>query len=223
MSKALFENGFKPSLGEEIANSISHGIGALVALVGGPILISAAAHNGDFAALVGTIIFVCTAFILYLTSTLYHSLAINRAKSVFQILDHSAIFLLIAGTYTPFALGILKGSLGWALFATVWGLACIGVVLKALRKVRYPWVSTSLYVGMGWLGVFVAKPLFATVPTISLLWLAIGGICYTGGVVFFIYDERIRYYHFVWHIFVLAGTIAHFISIFYAFKDPAGV
>ncbi len=149
---------------------------------------------------------------LYLTSTLYHALPRNRAKRVLQVLDHSAIFLLIAGTYTPFTLGVLHGALGWTLFSLVWGLAAAGVVLKAVDGIRSPILSTGLYLVMGWLVLIAARPLWLHMPLPGLLWLLAGGLAYTTGVAFFAM-ERVRYSHFVWHLFVLAGTACHFLAV----------
>jgi hemolysin III len=150
--------------------------------------------------------------LLYLTSTLYHALPRSRAKRVFRVLDHSAIFLLIAGTYTPFTLGVLHGTWGWALLGLVWGFAILGVVLKAVGGVRYPRLSTCLYLGMGWLILIAVKPLWLRVPPAGLLWLLAGGIAYTAGVALFA-AQRFRYTHFLWHLFVLAGTACHFIAV----------
>ncbi len=201
------------SLGEEIANSVSHGVGFLAALVALPVLIVGALPHGT-AAVVGAIVFAATAALLYLTSTLYHALAPNRAKRVFQILDHGAIYLLIAGTYTPFTLGVLRGPWGWTLFGLIWALAIAGVVLKSTAGIRYPRLSTALYVGMGWLILVAAKPLWQGVPGWGIFWLVAGGVAYTAGVGFYA-AERLRYGHFVWHLFVLTGTFCHFIAVLY--------
>ncbi|HLQ27157.1 MAG TPA: hemolysin III family protein [Acidiferrobacterales bacterium] len=202
------------SLGEEIANSVSHGVGLAAALIAAPFLLVAVARHGSGAVIVGAGIFVGTMVLLYLTSTLYHALAENRAKHVFQVLDHSAIFLLIAGTYTPFTLGVLRGPWGWALFGLVWGLAVVGMVLKAVGGVRYPVLSTFLYLGMGWLALIAIRPLWLYLPLAGLLWLVAGGAAYTVGVAFFALDERVRYAHFVWHLFVMAGTACHFVAVY---------
>jgi channel protein, hemolysin III family len=201
------------SLGEEIANSVSHGVGLLAAVAAAPVLVVAAVQRGGAAGIVGASIFAATMVLLYLTSTLYHALPRNRAKRVFQVLDHGAIYLLIAGTYTPFTLGVLRGTWGWTLFGLVWGLALIGVVLKAVGGVRYPTLSTCLYLAMGWLALIAVKPLWLHVPMWGLFWLLTGGIAYTMGVAFFAADKRVRYSHFVWHLFVIAGTACHFIAI----------
>jgi hemolysin III len=200
------------SLGEEIANSVSHGLGLLVALAAFPVLVIAAHQRGDAAGIVGASVFATAVVLLYLTSALFHALPRCRAKRVFQILDHSAIYLLIAGTYTPFTLGVLRGDWGWTLFGLVWGLAVVGTVLKALGGVRYTTVSTWVYLAMGWLILIAADTAWALVPTWGLFWLLAGGIAYTAGAVFFM-AERIRYFHFVWHLFVVAGTACHFIAV----------
>ena len=201
------------SLGEEIANSISHGIALLAAVSATPFLIIAAVDRGGIADIVGASVFAATMLLLYLTSTLYHALPRNKAKRVFQILDHGAIYLLIAGTYTPFTLGVLRGAWGWTLFGLVWGLALAGILLKAIGGVRYPTLSTCLYLAMGWLVLIAVKPLWLLVPSWGLFWLLAGGIAYTVGVAFFVIDERIRYSHFVWHLFVIAGTTCHFFAV----------
>lgn len=199
------------SRGEELANSISHGTGFLAALIALPVLVLGAGRDGP-AALVGAGVFAATVALLYLTSTLYHALAPNRAKRVFQILDHGAIYLLIAGTYTPFTLGVLRGPWGWTLFGLIWALAGAGIVLKAVGGVRHPRLSTGLYLAMGWLILAAAKPLWHAMPGWGLLWLAAGGVAYTAGVGFYAASRR-RYAHFVWHLFVLAGTACHVIAV----------
>ena len=205
------------SLGEEIANSVSHGLGFLAALAAAPVLIVMAAGRGGAAAVVGASVFAATMLLLYFTSALSHVLPGGNAKRVFRTLDHGAIFLLIAGTYTPFTLGVLRGSWGWTLFGLVWGLALAGVVLKAVGGMRYPRLSTSLYLGMGWIALIAIRPLWTHLPAWGLFWLLAGGVAYTLGVVFFASDERIRYHHFVWHLFVIAGTSCHFVAVlFYA-------
>lgn len=199
------------SRGEELANSISHGAGFLAALIALPVLVVGAVGHGA-AAIVGAAVFATTMVLLYLTSTLYHALAQNRAKRVFRVLDHGAIYLLIAGTYTPFTLGILRGPWGWTLFACIWALAVAGIVLKAVRGVRDPRLSTGLYVAMGWLILVAAKPLWDAMPGWGLFWLAAGGVAYTAGVGFYAAD-RLRYAHFVWHLCVLAGTACHVVAV----------
>ena len=200
------------SLGEEIANSVSHGAGFLAALIALPLLVHAAVPHGA-AGVVGAVVFATTVALLYLTSTLYHALAWNRAKRVFKILDHGAIYLLIAGTYTPFTLGRLRGPWGWTLFGIVWALAVAGVVFKSMGGARYHRLSTGLYVAMGWLVIIAAKPLWNAMPAWGLFWLAAGGVMYTAGVGFYAASRRVRYAHFVWHLFVLAGTACHFVAV----------
>jgi hemolysin III len=200
------------SLGEEIANSVSHGTGFLAALIAFPVLLLNANRHG-WLAIVGAAVFAATMALLYLTSTLYHALAPNRAKRVFQILDHGAIYLLIAGTYTPFTLGVLRGPWGWTLFGLIWALAVAGVVLKSVGGVGHPRLSTVLYLAMGWLILIAAKPLWQAMSAWGLFWLAAGGIAYTAGVAFYAADQRMKYAHFLWHLFVLAGTGCHFIAV----------
>jgi len=200
------------SLGEEIANSVSHGVGLLAAVAAAPVLVLSAVRQGGAAQIAGASVFAAATVLLYLTSTLYHALPINRAKCVFQVLDRAAIFLMIAGTYTPFTLGVLRGTWGWTLFGLVWSLALAGVVLTAVRGVRYPKLSTCLYLAMGWLILIAVKPLWLRVPAWGLFWLLAGGIAYTVGVVFYA-AKRVCYSHFVWHLFVITGTACHFIAV----------
>lgn len=201
------------SRGEEIANSISHGLGLVAALVATPILVSRALRRGDTAFIVGVSVFATTMVLLYLASTVYHSLPIGRVKQVFRVIEHSAIFLLIAGTYTPFTLGALRGVWGWTLLGLVWGLASVGVALKASRRMPHPIVTTSLYMLMGWLIVIAINPLFDRVARSGLRWLLAGGVAYTAGVAFFAAGSRLRYGHFIWHLFVMAGTACHYLAV----------
>ena len=200
------------SRGEEIANAVSHGVGFLAALAAAPILIVAAIHRGDTAGVVGASIFGATVVLLYLSSTLYHAMPRSRAKTVFRIMDHGAIYLLIAGTYTPFTLGVLRGGWGWTLLGIVWSLAIAGVVLESVGRVRYPTLSTGVYLAMGWLLVVAAKPLWLGMPRWGLFWLIAGGVAYTAGVGFFA-AKRIPFGHLIWHLFVLTGTTCHFIAV----------
>ncbi len=197
--------------GEEIANSVSHGIGFLAAVAVTPLLVVAAIPHGA-GSIVGVSIFAVTMAALYLTSTLYHALPRARAKRVFRVLDHGAIFLLIAGTYTPFTLGILRGGWGWALFGAIWGLALAGVIFKVVVAFRYPKIATAIYVAMGWLALIAVQPLWQRMPLQGFLWLLAGGLAYTGGVAFYA-AKRVRYSHFVWHLCVLAGTTCHFFAV----------
>ena len=202
------------SLGEELANSISHGFGLLAGLIGAPILVLAAWRGGDPYFFIGAAVFSAAMLLVYLGSTLYHAWPRGTIKSVFQVIDHSAIFLLIAGTYTPFTLGPLRGAWGWAMLGLVWALAIFGVILKSVHGTeRRKKLSLTLYLGMGWLILVAFRPVLLHVPLPSLAWLVAGGIAYTAGVFFFI-NERRRFTHFVWHLFVLLGTTCHFFAIF---------
>ena len=212
MAKTLVSHERTQTRGEEIANSVSHGVGFLAAVAASPVLIFSAVQHGSSARIVGASVFAFTMLLLYITSTLYHTLASNKAKRVFQVLDHGAIFLLIAGTYTPFTLGVLRGAWGWTLFGIVWGIAVVGVVLKSIGGVRYQKLSTILYLAMGWIIIIAVKPLYLNMPSWGLFWLLAGGAAYTAGVGFYAAD-RIRYAHFIWHLFVIAGTACHFIAV----------
>jgi hemolysin III len=200
------------SQGEEIANTISHGVALVAAVVSVPFLV-VSARQQSAASFAGTMVFAATMVLLYLASTLYHAVPTGRTKRVFLKLDHGAIYLFIAGTYTPFALGALSGALGWSLFGVVWLLAAIGITLKALDRLSHPWLSTGLYLAMGWLVVVAAVPLMARVPLPGVMWLVAGGLAYTVGVIFFVFDSRIKYSHAVWHGFVAMGTACHFVAV----------
>jgi hemolysin III len=202
-----------PCLGEEIASSVSHGLGVAAALVGTPFLLRAAIQHGGRARVVGAGVFAGTVLLLYCSSTLYHALADNTAKRVFRVLDHGAIFLLIAGTYTPFTLGVLRGPWGWTLFVLVWSAAVLGITLKALVGVRHPRLSTATYAVMGWIGLVAIRPLWLLMPPAAWAWIVAGGLAYTAGIAFYASDHRIRYGHFVWHLFVLVGTTCHFLAV----------
>src|SRR5436190_19056603 len=201
------------SAGEELANSISHGIGLAGAMIATPVLLLAAFRHASAFFLVGTIIFIVTMLLVYFGSTLYHAWPQTRVNSFLQVTDHSAIFLLIAGTYTPFALGPLRGAGGLTMLGIVWALALFGVAMKATRgALRHRKLSMTLYLGTGWLGVIFIHPLALVIPWSAVLWLIAGGIAYTAGTLFFA-NERLRYAHFVWHLFVLAGTSCHFVAV----------
>jgi hemolysin III len=203
------------SSGDEIANSISHGAGVVAAIVGTPFLILHAARLGDAGYLIGSIIFSATMIVLYLSSTLYHSFHPGRLKHIFRIIDHSAVYLLIAGTYTPFTLGVLHGAWGWTLLVLIWSLALTGVALKVLRRMSHPVISTILYLLMGWIIVVAVDPLYTRLPVSGLAWLVAGGLAYTTGTAFFVADSRIRYSHFIWHLFVITGTTCHFFAVYW--------
>jgi hemolysin III len=193
-------------------NSISHLVGASLALVGGAVLVTIAAMSGETDKIVSYSIYALTLFLLYLISTLYHSFP-GPAKNVFRVLDHQAIYLLIAGTYTPFAMVALQGSLGWWLLGAIWGLAAIGVVLDGLRRTGPRIASLLLYLLMGWFCVFAMDSFVSALSPASLGWLIAGGIFYTTGIVFFILDNWHPWCHGVWHLFVIAGSASHYFSI----------
>ena len=184
----------------------------MAALVGAPFLVSGAVRTGSAASIVGASIFAATLALLYAASTLYHALPRSKAKHLFRAFDHGAVFLLIAGTYTPFTLGALRGPWGWTLFGLVWGLAALGILSIAIGGIRYPRLSMGVYLGMGWLIVIAIRPLWQRVPLTGLLWLLAGGIAYTVGVAFLTSNKR-RYSHFIWHLLVLAGSGCHFIAV----------
>ncbi len=198
---------------EEIANSVSHGVGLLFALVAIPFLVVEAVRHGDAQSIVGVSIFGATVVLLFLSSTLYHAFPNGRAKHFFEVLDNSAIFLMIAGTYTPLTLGLLRGGWGWSLFGVIWGMALAGVLLTAIGGLRYPVVSACLCLGMGWLVIFLFRPLAERMPTPGLILIVAGGVAYTLGIVFYA-ARRLPYNHLIWHLFVLTGTALHFLAIF---------
>jgi len=193
-------------------NSISHLVGASFALAGGTVLVTYAAMTGDANKIVSYSVYGTTLFLLYLVSTLYHSLR-GAAKRVFQVLDHQAIYLLIAGTYTPFTMVALKGALGWWMFGAIWGLAVLGIVLDALARKGPRVVPLIIYLVMGWLCVFTLDPIIAALSAASFGWLLAGGIFYTSGIIFFMLDNRYPWCHGIWHLFVIAGSVSHYISI----------
>lgn len=200
------------TLGEELANALSHGLGCLLAVASLPILVHHAATTGSAANVVAASVFAGTAILLYLVSTLYHALPAGAAKRFFNRLDHAAIYLFIAGSYMPFLLGVLDGAWGWSLFGVVWGAAALGVVAKLLDRLKHPLWSTGLYVAMGWVALIAAVPLFERMSAAGLLWLVAGGLSYTAGAVVFLLDSKLRYAHFVWHLFVLGGSTCHFFA-----------
>lgn len=200
------------TMGEEIANALSHGLGLLLAVASLPILVVFSGQHGVRSSLAGALVFSITMMLLYGASMLYHALPAGRAKAIFQRLDHAAIYLFIAGSYTPFVLGPLYGAWGWSLFGVVWGAAALGITAKLLNRLSHPWLSTGLYVAMGWVAVVAAGPLLERMAPQGLALLVAGGVAYTLGAVFFLLDNRVRYAHFIWHLFVLAGSVLHFFA-----------
>jgi hemolysin III len=197
---------------EEIANTITNGIGLALSVAGFVILLVLAALRGGALQIVSCAIYGTTLITLYAASTLYHGIVAPRLKRALRIFDHSAIFLLIAGTYTPFLLVNLRGAWGWSLFGVVWGLAMAGIVFKFWFVERFGFLSTTVYLLMGWLVVIAARPVLSHVPASELIWLAAGGLCYTAGVIFYA-SKRIPYAHVIWHVFVLAGSTCHYFAV----------
>ena len=214
MSNPQNHNLHRPTVGEEIVNSITHGIGALLSIAGLVIFIVWAAGSGSGWQIVSFSIFGGTLIILYLASTLYHGLPMPRVKQAFKIIDHSAIFLLIAGTYTPFMLINLRGPWGWSILGIIWALAIMGILLKIFYISKFRKISMALYVFMGWLGIVAFREIFAHVPPLSLTLLAFGGLSYTIGLAFYGW-RKLPYHHAVWHIFVIGGSISHYLAVWY--------
>jgi hemolysin III len=206
------------NLGDILANAITHGIGAGLAVAGGVCLI-VASTRGTARLIVSCSIFAGTLMLVYLCSTLYHSLVRTRARHLFHVLDHSSIYLLIAGTYTPFTLISLRGPVGWLVFSVEWSLAIAGVVFKSFAVGRFAVASALVYLFQGWFVVFAARPLLHAIGWHGIFWLGAGGLAYTLGIVFFAFD-RLRYFHAVWHVFVLAGSIAHYFAILFYVVPP---
>jgi hemolysin III len=205
------------SRGEEIANSISHGLGALAVLTGAPFLIIAASKTGSPWTIVGASVFLFAMFVLYTSSTLLHGLSFTSVKKVFRVLDHGAIFLLIAGTYTPFTLGALRGPWGWALFGVIWGLAILGITLKATDMLWHRKWSNFIYLVMSWLIVIAVWPMWKYESHAVLAWLLGGGIAYSGGVYFYSVQQK-RFSHLLWHLLVLAGSACHYFAVLWAVR-----
>ena len=201
------------SRSEELANSLTHGLGLLLSVAAVPLLLLSARGSGDGWRTAAVAVYGTTLVLLYGASTLYHAIPGARAKEILQRIDHAAIYLLIAGTYTPFVLVPLRGVWGWSLFGVVWGLAVVGVTLKAMFGARLRALSTAVYLLMGWLIVVAVGPLTTHVHRSGLLWLLAGGLLYTGGVVFYAWDGRLRYGHALWHLFVLGGSATHFCAV----------
>jgi hemolysin III len=200
------------TLREELANSISHGVGLLAALIAVPFLVVANVQRGGARGIVSASIFGATVILLYLASTVYHALRDGRAKQLLEVLDNSAIFLLIAGTYTPFTLGVLRGAWGWSIFGVVWGLATAGLGLYTVGGLRHPVLFACLYLGLGWLVLVAIYPLSQRMPLPGIVLLIAGGLSYSVGVAFYA-ARKMRYGHLIWHLFVLMGTVFHFLAV----------
>ena len=201
------------TLVEEVLNSTTHGIGALLGVAALVILTVMAAKQGSAVKVVGSVIFGVSLIIMYLASTLYHAARKPSWKRFYKIVDHSSIYLTIAGSYTPVVLVVLDGGWGWSLFGVIWGLALLGLVFKLFAIGKYEFISTVAYIGMGWLAVIVIKPLYDHLAIIGFIWLVAGGVSYTIGVIFYVLDSKLRFAHTVWHLFVLGGSICHFFLI----------
>ena len=203
------------TLGEEIFNSVTHGVGSLLSIAGTVVLIVCSAIYSDAWAVVSSCIFGASLIILYTMSTLYHALTNDKAKKFFRIMDHDTIFILIAGTYTPYTLVNLRGAVGWVLFGIIWGMAVLGVVFNSINLEKFRKVSLVCSIIMGWTIIFAIKPMIDALPKLSLWFLLIGGIFYTVGVVLYIV-KKIKYFHSIWHIFTIAGSVFHYFSILIA-------
>jgi hemolysin III len=212
MNERVVSEERRQSPGEEVANAVSAGAGLIAAIAGTPLLLAFGIQRGSDWAVAGAAVFAATTVWLYLASTVYHALPRNRAKRLFRLFDHMGIFLLIAGTYTPFTLGVLRGAVGWTLFAAVWSLALLGIGFTVFGGLRFHRLSVCMYLGLGWLALFAARPFWLHVPLSGLLWLLAGGIAYSAGVVFYL-AKRLAYSHFIWHLFVIAGTSCHFCAV----------
>ncbi|WP_295087200.1 hemolysin III family protein [uncultured Ruminococcus sp.] len=205
----------KYTLGEELFNAITHGIGALLAVAGCVVLVVLCQQQGDSLAVVSSALYGATLIILYTMSTLYHAISNEKAKNVLRVFDHVTIYLLIAGTYTPYTLACLGGALGWTLFGVVWGAAIVGIVFSSISLSRFRKLSMICYLAMGWVVLVAIKPLWQVIGTLSMVFLVIGGVLYTGGVLFYQMKES-HYMHSIWHLFVLGGSIFHYFSILLA-------
>lgn len=200
------------SKGEEIAHAITHGLGALLSLGALALLIVRAVQHGGTRLIVAVTVYGSTMFLLYMASTMYHALTPKKAKRVFELMDHAAIYLLIAGTYTPFTLAVLGGPLGWTLFGVSWAMAAAGIIYEVVFLRPSKKLSLMFYLLMGWLMIVAIKPLASALPPEALAWIAAGGVAYTGGAVFYAW-RGFPYHHAVWHVFVLIGSICHFICV----------
>jgi hemolysin III len=204
---------------EELANALTHGSGLAASLAGLPLLVWVASAHGNLRQIVACSVFATSLVILYGASTIYHALPTSRAKHVLRIIDHVAIYLLIAGSYTPFTLGVLHGAWGWTLFGLIWAAAAVGVLHKTVLGFRFPRLSVLMYLGMGWLAVVAIGPLARALPHAGLAWLVAGGLCYTAGVVFYVRDH-LPYRHALWHLFVVAGSGCHYAAVLWYATGP---
>ncbi len=207
----------KLTIGEEIFNSITHGIGTLLSIAALVLLIVFAVGRGDVWHIVSFSIYGSTLVLLYLASTLYHSFTREKVKNLFARFDHAAIFLLIAGTYTPFLLTVIRGPLGWTLFGIIWGVAITGVVIRSIYLTRFRKFMVGLYLAMGWMFVAAVGPMIKNLSFISIMFLFLGGILYSAGVIFYV-KRNLKYGHGIWHLFVLAGSIMHFFAVIYSLR-----
>jgi hemolysin III len=211
----MSEKKYRPlSSGEEIINSITHGIGALLSIVALIVLVLVAGQHGDIWHLVSFSIYGCTLILLYLSSTLYHSFTNPKLKNLFARFDHVSIFLLIAGTYTPILLTSLRGVWGWTLFVIIWTVAITGAIIRSIYLHRFRKLMVAIYLIMGWMFVLAGRQIFLKLPSISILFLVLGGLAYSVGVIFYMW-RKLPYSHGIWHLFVLAGSVLHFFAIYY--------
>lgn len=202
----------RAALIEERINAATHGVGALVALAAGAVLITLSVIYGDRWAVIGASVYCASLLLLYTASTLYHAVSHVPIKARLKVFDHCMIYVLIAGTYTPFTLTSLRGPWGWTLFGLIWGLALAGIVFKLYYTGRFRWLSTGIYIGMGWLVLIAIEPLLRLVPPSALVWLLAGGLAYTFGTIFYM-SRRLPYAHAIWHLFVIAGSVCHFAAV----------
>jgi len=209
------------SVGEEIAHAITHGIGAVASTAGLVMLIVLTVlRGGDAKTVVGVTVFGASMVILYTASTLYHAITVDKAKRIFELMDHGAIYLLIAGTFTPFGLVTLGGAWGWSMFGVIWGLAILGIIYEVVFRRPWKWLSLTFYLALGWIMVVPAKPLMAALPSGGLILIAVGGACYTVGAIFYAW-RGFRYHHALWHIFVMGGTACHYVCVLKYVVPPA--
>jgi hemolysin III len=214
MKLAIFHKPVRPQTrGEELANTISHGVAFVLALISLPVLVYSVSQPGRALNVAAAAIFSVTMMGIYLISAMFHACPDGRMKEWLNRLDHAAIYLFIAGSYTPFLVGVLRGNLGWILMGVIWGLAAVGVAVKLLDRLKHPFWSTALYVGMGWLMLVVIRPLSQRMDSAGIVWLVAGGASYTAGALVFLFDTRMRFAHFIWHLFVMGGSACHFCAV----------